>query len=575
MNPLEQFNLVYGADWRIVDPSVEANAVTGVGVQFHLEPGHRVSWPQSHLSASQSVFADGFAIVFRGQKTETLIPHLPIPPWPFGPGLAKTIIVDSKCHINCHNPDVKIEGQSVGVALVLLAPPLHCASLPVPASAKVKLPGLKKLKDGLRGMHRLNKGLAKVAQLQKKLEGSLDNMRKLQVAATAAVALPEWVTSKLPPSVGPQLATDGQPPNPKVLQELVKIQADYREAKRRLAACEQPIDPEYFAAGEELSLLDKELRAENRKARVWVQERHVQTLELTALEQEARFSKRRRMQKERLLKSVHADLEQETRRMRLAGASGQWVDQGRIDARAQTLASIQRQVDADRERCAQIDRKKQNLLRRLAFTQTKIQGSLDDRTKIQERRCALNRSRQQKLAAASSEPLTTQLAVMIPSLTSFCASAHLHSVKVGMSLAGYAKMMMRVYAVICSDVLNHYLGLLGDALISDGPGSPVSGWVAELAGGVLQGLVASPLKSWGAKDTLELKIPVCTPSGILGRFAKGKAEFRWRFDPEQEGGRWVPENAFRAGVDLPGGRADQVFMSPSAPGVDFEIPEVW
>lgn len=533
MSLLENFNLVYGSDMRILDLSVEVNASTGIGSQFHLEPFHTMRWVGT-FAGSESVFADDQSIAFRGHQTETMIPHLPIPPWPLGVPLAKTIIVDSKCHIYCHNADLEIEGKQVGVAMLILAPPFHCASIQLPASlgglGKMldKVPAIPKLKAALGGLHKLNAQMAKIDGLNRKLQGILEGARVGQVAGSAVLGTLEVLQQMRQASDEVQdgqreqgLGVDAHPMH--AAQEMLRSEADYQKARN---AVEQGGKPgvEYYQRAHEMDLLSRKIH--------------------------------RRELETRALVSAYEEAQLEVQQQR--------------ELRGGVKASTPKHCPL---------KKAEHKLRSVSHA---LQESVS-KTK-RDKACLACKGAEQDtlLGQLPSAPTHKPLGVMLPSLTSFSASSFAHTVKIGMSPASYWRMQLKVLAIVSADLIDYGLGLVGDALLVDGPSSRVGSWVAELASGAFQGLAGSRMRAYGQDAPLDFSVPIKTGSLLAGGLIQGRAEFYFRAldanEPSSESG--AQETAIvasRVGVDGPGRAFDtvQVHEHEAAAGLHFEIPEIW
>lgn len=546
MSLLDNFNLVYGSDMRVLDPSVEVNAVTGIGSQFHLEPFHTMRWVGAY-EGSKSVVADHQSIAFRGHKTETMIPHIPIPPWPLGAPLAKTIIVDSKCHIYCHNPDVEIEGKQVGIAMLVLAPPFHCASVPVPASLGAlgklfdKVPGVAKLKGALGSLHKLNEKMAKLDEVSRKLQVLLEGLRVGQILGAAAIGTVEAVQEILADEDAKESADAHQEDSAEseaeqakkspfaASQEMLRSNADYQKARIALERGGKP-GVEYYQQAQEIDRLACDVDARERKLRALLGEQQAAQRELA-----------RQGQKDPQQRQAH-------RLQALAKAKLK-----------QRLKSLGQDIEAQAREAAR------------------------DKAKI-----ATKRARQDALMAqVPSPPNHTQLGVMLPSLTSFGISAYAHSVKIGMSPASYWGMQLKVLAIVAADLVDHALGLVGDALLVGGPSSRVGSWVAELASGAFQGLAGSRMRAFGLDSPLDFSVPIKTGSLLAGGLIQGRAEFYWgncgqdekpkSGHPASKPGDSSEFVASRVGLDGPGTIFDsvQVHHQDHGSGIVFDIPELW
>lgn len=583
MSLLHHFNLVYGTDARILDPSVEPNAVTGIGPQLHLEPFHLMRWLVGEFPCSKSVIADDQAFVFRGHKTEAMIPHIPIPLWPVGPALLKTIIVDSKCQIQFHNPQVQVEGKSVGVALMLLAPPLHCASLPLPAQAGRAFKGLSKVRDAMGRLHRINRRVAQINAFNKKLSAGFEVARKLQVAGAAF----QGVLQSLATIRGEtQNSTESYRP----VQEMLRSSADYDKAQRKLDACPDPLEVSDIDNQAKIESLERQLRVLELQERDLKEQQHEAMLTSTALSQEIRALNTDLDREEKNARLLEVKLAEQRRRLRLAQAQGAATplsvryDREVLKQRA-ALVRCRERLEKKRARVQRQESKRRIWLN----TFKNLDRKLDRQARAQMQTKQERRSRQVKqrnrLAKAQASALTQQVNIMMPSLTSFFASFMMHSVKVGMSWDSYWRMSLKVLALMLVDVLEHALGLFGDALLNAGPSAPVSVWVAELAGGLFQGVVGSPLRSWALNDSLVFKVPVQTGSLVGGGFAKLRSEFYWKLQEGDDSPHWVEASGVRSGWDVPGQSLDGIHYGsikappptkPAlAPAIAMGIPEVW
>lgn len=585
MGVLDQFNLVYGTDARILDPSIEVNAVTGIGPQVHLEPFHTVDWLVGGIDASSSVVADDKNIVFRGHKTEKMIPHLPLPPWPAGAPLLKTIAVDSKCHIYFHNPDVVVEGRSVGIAMVLLAPPLHCASLPVPTSLKGLIPGLKSVKNALSGLHKINKGMAKLKMLQHRLQKAMGVAEMAQITAIAAMGARAWFSR----ISGEEPTTPDAKGVYWACAETMQAHADYQEARKKLRSSPQPLEPAYFTEKSRVGLLEKEIEGHDLHTRALMAEQR-----RTMQRADEAFERLRRIEaeKERSRDEERILVEQTHR---TAGRIA-WL---RAQMQAQTVPNGASDVEALRRE------HRESQLRRRGMESSKERQEQSWRHAVQHKEACLAKVRQlqstlqdESLARSKKEAqvkairtrqgrrldqamptleMMDPLGVMMPSLTSFVPSFFQHSVKVGMSPQSYARVSLKVAAIVASDIVDYALGMVGDALLAGGPDAPVASWVAELAGSAMQNMVGSPLRSWGLEDRLDFSIPLASGTLLGGGGAQAKVEFHWRFTQQEGEGTWVRETGLRVGADLPGSEMDRVKIvtASATPGLEFELPEIW
>lgn len=581
MSLLENFNLVYGTDMRVLDPSVEVNAVTGIGPQFHLEPFHTMRWV-GQFEGSTSVVADNQSFAYRGHKTETMIPHLPIPPWPIGAPLLRTIFLDSKCHIYCYHPDLEVQGKKVGVAMLGLAPPFHCASLKVPAnlgklgSLVDKLPGVSKIKGALGQLHEVNEKLAKIDAFSQGLAQVLEGARVAQVLGAAAMDLfndvdgletPQDTTNMGNPGIS------GEKAHPfEGAQEMLRADADYQKARLSLAQGDKA-GVSYYQSARELESIRSCLHQRKLLERAELQEsqdlartnerldRDLSTIE-TEIASQDRSATRHQVAKQF-----------RQRRARLGIHPQADLDQGHRDIadKQHALRAKCRQMRAQKERNA-------DQLRRLRASIKRHQArSQEDR----ERQATLRASQQADLARLAPSPTHKQLGVMLPSLTSFSASFMQHSVKLGMRPSSYWNMQLKVLAIALSDIIDHAIGLVGDALLVDGPSSRVGSWVAELGAGALQGVVGTPIRAWGHCDRLDFSVPIKSGSLVAGGLVQARAEFYWSLsdlsDPENKDGDKAQYLASRSGFDLPGRTFDavQVLNASTGPGVEFTVPPVW
>lgn len=566
---LDHFNLVYGTDARILDPSVEVHAATGVGPQFQLETGHTMRWIGA-FEGSKSVVADRQSIAFRGHKTETMIPHLPIPPWPLGVPWLKTVMVDSKCHIYCHNPDVQVEGKQVGIAMLLLAPPFHCASIQLPASlnglAKIldRVPAVSKMKAALGRLHQINEKLAKLDELGKKAQQVIEGARVAQILGTAALeayhkAQELWQDdqdlSKAPPEQNPF----------HVSQELLRADADYRSAAIAIEKSGKP-GVEYYKRAQELDALERDMHERDLQTRSKFHRSDRNKEELDQLEsQRHRIGAQRASHQERAdaLRNRIARLHRRARLgLQSPGLEGLKVQANQVSRNLDALKAKHQALDCAHQA---IEQNQRNLQQDIARDRAQ--------SKRDTQHCKLlKQAMDSSLADMPSAPATKQLSVMLPSLTSFSATFFLHSVKIGMSPASYWGMQLKVLAIVMSDLIDYGIGLVGDALLVDGPASRVGSWVAELGAGALQGMAGSGLRAWGSLDCLDFSVPIKTGSLVAGGLIQGRAEFYWRADDQTQA-----SSAYRSGLDLPGQDHDcvQVLQPEAQPGIDFEIPKVW
>lgn len=584
MSLLEQFNLVYGADWRVLDPSIEVDAATGLSPQPQLEVGHAVRWV-GKFSGADSVTADGQKIAFRGHKTETMLPHVPLSPPYIGVQLAKTIVVDSKCHIYCYNPDVEIEGKQVGIAMVLLAPPFHCASIQLPAGldklaqALDKIPGLTKLKGALGGLHKLNEKFAKLDALGKNAQKVLEGARMGQILGSAGVeafrALQElWDDEEEASGTDP----DPEPHPFHASQDALIADADYKNAGR--ARSGKP-GAEYYQLAQEADGLDCEIQGRGLDERRMLDEQIQAYQELKLLEHEgAKIDGRMEAHEERQ-KALRHRITRLSRRARLGEPVHGTQDLHAEFARAKEFADdLRTQQNARACARSKIQERIDHLGRAL---EKSGRQSREDRKRLDQ----LRESQARSLAQMPSAPSHKQLAVMLPSLTSFSVTFWLHSVKIGMSPASFWRMQLRVLAIVVADLIDYGIGLVGDALLVDGPTSRVGSWVAELGSGAMQGMVGSALRTWGTQDRLDFSVPIRTGSLLAGGLVQARAEFYWappKSDKSSEGSIKEEEATLerellgrRIGVDAPGRSLDivSVHQGEHAPGIDFEIPPIW
>lgn len=516
---LENFNLVYGSDMRVLDPSVELNALTGVGPQFHLEVFHTMRWVGA-FEGTRTVFADHQSIAFRGQRTETMIPHLPIPPWPAGVPLLKTIVTDSKCHIYCHNSDVEIEGQSAGVAMLALAPPFHCASIQLPAAldglgkALDQIPGVGKIKRALGGLSKLNAQMAKLDAAGQKVRQLMQGAQFAQVLGKAALeavdVVKDWVDEPREAATVGEGTSQEEPYH--AAKELIRVDADHRNAKRALDS-NGKLGPDYYEREQDIQALAAKLHQRGLQTRDRIGRYKATKDELRRLDQQG-FAPERF--------STKQDLE----------------------FKAQALRSDIAKDGAQ---------------------------SMRDRARLDE----LRKSQDRALAELPSPPSHKDLAIMLPSLTSFSASFFAHSVKIGMSPASFWRMQFKVLAIVSADLIDYGLGLVGDALLVDGPSSRVGSWVAEVACGALSGGLASSMRAFGTDAPLDFSVPIKTGSLLAGGIVQGRAEFYW--GKPNSNAQDAQMLASRVGMDAPGQDMDEVtvFKSSTAPGIELPIPPVW
>lgn len=576
MSLLENFNLVYGNDMRILDPSVEVNALTGIGPQFHLEPFHTMRWV-GDFEGSSSVMADHQSIAFRGHKTETMIPHIPIPPWPFGAPLLRTILLDSKCHIYCHNPDIEIEGNQVGIALIALAPPFHCASLQVPAtlgklgSLGAKIPGLSRVKGALGKLHKINHALARFDEVSSDLHKLLEGARVAQVLGCAVVDALDAMDEKPSPqheaSGECAVATAEHPFH--TSQEMLRADADYQKARLALNQGDKA-DAVYYQHAQEIKTLEESMHRTQLDLRKQLHERQVLDRHRARLDERIQALDKEVVAHDLVQAKIHGELRLSNRRARL-GVKTEGI--------AKTHDALERGAKVQRlshDKLRRLRCEHERSTGRLRSLQEEIQSHRAQLEKNQQRRSSLRSSQREHLASLAPSPTHKQLGVMLPSLTSFSASFMQHSVKTGMSPASYWGMQLRVVAIAMSEIINHAIGLVGDALLVDGPTSRVGAWVAELGAGALQGAVGSSLRAWGGSDRIDFSVPIKTGTLVAGGLVQARAEFYWSLseDTDQE---VLTHLGHRTGTDLPGRDFDsvQLFGTHEGPGVDFTIPTVW
>lgn len=587
---LQRFNFVYPADLRILDPSVEKNAMTGVGPQLHIELMHRVQWISGSAQCTRSVLADRQALVLRGHKTEGMIPHLPIPPTPAGLPLVETIVLDSKCQLLFFNPKILVEGKQVAVAQLIFAPPLHCASVELPA----KLPFADKLmtkgKAAMQGMHRVNRKIAEFQQSLQKLE---EPLKKARMAYLSALHGAKFLDPENGTASGEDSCVAAHP-----LGRLGTLAQGYLRYEKALSAVQrskEALSPEFFERAAKREELNTELEGQRLQERQLIFAHRQSRSERERYAAASAHNQRRvdthrrelRETQRRIAKAQKTAARQRLVRQPKGGATLRAQRGETLVTSADTLRSAKQELQDKQQSLQKLREQGDHLNRDLHRQHAKLnalQDSLAKNAQAQETKReelkAMDRADKAELARQGPGSNSKALGILIPSLTSFSASFASHRVKVGMSQESYFHGLARVGAVMVSDLVDHALGLVADSLLNAGPSAPVSAWVSQLAGGVMQSLVASPLRQWGSGQDISFSIPVGLDGIVDKSLVKAQIELRWtlKMDPSGEY-QWEPAPSVHQSFETAGQKAkekkgEQESSSPrcNPPRVDFDLP---